>query len=386
MHTKLIFALLTAGVGMLPATGLAADANLMPYEARFGRERPVIAVIAENAGTEMTDYVIPYSILTDSGAAQVLALAIKPGTVTMRPTSLQLVPHATAAQFDAKYPDGADFIVVPAVAKRTDPELIAWISAQGAKGATVVSICDGGLVVAKTGLMDGKKATAHWYTHSMRETEFPQVNWVRNIRYLQDGKVISSSGISAALPTALALVETIAGHQRAASIAARYGISEWGPGHNSDQFVPKFGTNLKGYFATYYANGWFHSTEMVGVPVRNGVDDIALALTMDAYSRTGRSRALAVGNSVEPFTTRNGLAFVPDRVAGAADSPKRSLAMLADMPQPAVFDRVLDGIAADYGQNTADGVSYDFEYPRSQAAVTLREHSGSGRGNRQGQY
>lgn len=363
MSPKLILSF--ASIAMLLSPAAAAD-PLSPYQPRAGRDRPVVAVIAENSGTEMTDYVIPYSILTESGAAEVLALAIKPGTVTMRPTSLQMIPHASAADFDSKYPNGADYVIVPAVVKRTDPALLQWISAQGGKGATVVSICDGGMVVAKTGLMDGKSATAHWFTHSMRESEFPNVNWIRNIRYIEDGKIISSSGISAALPTSLALVEAIAGRQRAADIGAKYGVTDWSPSHNSDMFAPKFGRNLKGYFATYYANGWFHSIEKVGVPVRPGVDDVALALTMDAYTRTGRSRAFAVASSDERFVTRNGLTFLPDRVAGAPDAPKRLLAPLADGPQAGVFDRILDSIGADYGNNTANGVSYDFEYARRQ--------------------
>lgn len=344
-------------------TDQASPGSIGRLKPREGRTRPVVAVVGENRGTEMTDFVIPYSILSETGTAEVHALAVRPGPVTMRPTSLKLVPHGTLAQFDVQYPAGADIVIVPAVADRTEPNLLAWIAAQGAKGALVVSICDGALVVAKTGLMNGRRGTAHWFTHEMRTKEFPDTVWLKNTRYVVDGNVMSSAGISAAMPTALALVEAIAGREQAATVAARYGIADWGPSHDSERFVPTFGHNLSGHFTTAYANRWFHPADSVGVPVRPGVDDVALALTMDAYSRTGRSRALALASSEDPFVTRNGLSFIPDGVATAA-RPSRMLPALPTEPTARVFDRVLDGIDSDYGRNTADGVAYDFEYTR----------------------
>jgi len=344
-------------------TDQASPQSIGRFEPREGRARPVVAVVGENRGTEMTDFVIPYSILSEAGSAEVHALAVRPGPVTMRPTSLKLMPQGTLAQFDLQYPDGADIVIVPAVADRAEPNLLAWIAAQGQKGALVVSICDGALVVARTGLMNGRRGTAHWFTHEMRTKEFPDTVWLKNTRYVVDGNVMSSAGISAAIPTSLALVEAISGRERAAAVAARYGITEWGPGHDSERFVPRFGHNLSGHFAVHYANPWFHAADTIGVPVRQGVDDVALALTMDAYSRTGRSRALALASSADPFVTRNGLSFIPDGVANGSSS-SRMLAALPTEPTAHVFDRVLDGIDSDYGRNTADGVAYDFEYAR----------------------
>ncbi len=338
--------------------------KIAPYQNRFGRTRPVIAVIGENSGTEMTDYVIPYSILTESAVADVFALAIQPGTVKMSPTSLKLVPQASAEQFDARYPDGADYVIVPAVAKSDEPALRAWIAAQGNKGATIVSICDGAFAVAHTGMMKGRRATAHWYTDEIRRQKFLDTRWLRNARYVVDGSIVSSAGISAALPTSLALVEAIAGYDRALSLAALHGVKEWGPQHNSDAFVPRFGVNLKGYVTTMYTNEWFYKPERIGVPVSPGMDDIAFVLTMDAYSRTGRSLPYAAATGNIPFVTRNGLTFIADQLSASASGPERMLPAIASAPVPEVFEHVLTGISALYGESTASGVAYGFEYPR----------------------
>jgi hypothetical protein len=141
-------------------------------------------------------------------------------------------------------------------------------------------------------------------------------------------------------------------------------LADWSTRHDSERFEPKLGTNLAGFVAVNYTNGWFHAQERIGVPVAAGVDDVALALTMDAYSRTGRSRALAVAEDAGPFVTRSGLTFLPDLVDHGATPPARMLAPLPTEPQPRPFDHVLDAIGVDYGRHTAEGVGYDFEYPR----------------------
>ncbi|WP_229425361.1 DJ-1/PfpI family protein [Massilia sp. Se16.2.3] len=258
----------------------AAAAVIAPYEARPGREQPVVAVVGFNGGTELTDFVVPYGVLAWAGVAQVLAVATGPGPLMMRP-ALRLQPDLTTAQFDTRFADGADYVIVPAVVKPADTVLVAWIAAQAAKGATVVSICDGALVVANAGLFKGRHATAHWATASYRRQHYPDTHWDENVRYVADGKLVSSAGISAALPTALALVEAIAGHERAAGLAREIGAGDWSPAHDSGVFRPRFGVNLSAYL-TGYANGWFHTPERVGIRVADGVDEITLAFTADA--------------------------------------------------------------------------------------------------------
>jgi len=185
------------------------DGSIPAYKARFGRQRPLIAIVGENSGTELTDIAIPYGVLAASGAAEVVTVATQPGVLHMRP-ALTVQPQDTIGGFDTRFPDGADYVIVPAVMKYNDPTLLAWVKAQGAKGSTLVSICDGAAVVAATGLMDGHRATAHWASEKFRRKNFSNGNWIADVRYVADGKIISTAGISAAMPASLALVETIA--------------------------------------------------------------------------------------------------------------------------------------------------------------------------------
>lgn len=338
------------------------DGAIPRYQARFGRNRPVIAVLGENSGSELNDFVIPFGVLKQSGVAEVITVSTQPGVIKLQP-ALTIRAEATIQEFDARFPDGADYLIVPAIVRYKDPVLLAWIVAQAGKGGTVMSICDGAVVVAASGLMNGHRATAHWASQSVRRKYFPQVKWVDNVRYIADGKVISTSGLSAAIPASLALVEAIAGHDRTLALATELGVSDWSPRHDTKPFRPRFGVNLRALIAVNYTNAWFHSTDAVGVPLTAGMDEIALALTADPYSRTGRSHAYTLSASADPVQTRNGLVVIPDRVVGGAKPVKYVLPAFDDMPSARWLPRSLDGILLRYGQTVAYGVALDFEYP-----------------------
>ena len=340
---------------------LAVAGDIAPYQDRFGRAQPVVAVVGENSGTELTDFVIPYGVLARSGAAQMIAVSTQAGPLKMLP-ALTIQPAATTREFDQRFPDGADYLIVPAVAKPTNADLVEWVAAQGAKGATVISICDGALVVANSGLFDGHRATGHWATESYRKEHYPKVDWVGNVRYVADGKVVSSAGVSAAMPTALALVEAIAGRQRAETVAQSMGVSaaDWSTTHDSDIFRPRLGVNLTAYIAGY-TNQWFHSVDKIGVPLAAGIDEIALAYTADAWGRSKRSRVVSVGASAAPLQTLHGLTLLPDV---ASDEGLDMLpALSSGTPPGQALDQSLSAIAARYGQRTARLVALEFEYP-----------------------
>jgi len=354
--------LLALFVVLAGSTSFAEESTSIPaYRARFGRTRPVVAIVGENAGTELTDFAIPYGVLARSGAAEIVTVSTQPGVLRMRP-ALRVQADATIAEFDSRFPQGADYVVVPAVVKFNDPTLLAWVKAQGFKGTTLVSICDGAAVVAGTGLMDGRRATAHWASAKNRRRLFPRVNWIADIRYVADGPIVSTAGISAAMPASLALVEAIAGRPRAVALAEELGVADWSDAHCTAPFRPRLGVNVKAHAAVTYTNGWFHGTDMIGLPVADGVDEIALAITADAYSRTGRSMLHALAATSAPVRTRSGLVIVPDTLTGG-HRMDRELPALDATPSALWFEKSLNGISQLYGKTTAYGVALNFEYP-----------------------
>lgn len=337
----------------------AAD-RLTPYRPRHMRSKPLVAVVAENYYTELTDYVLPYGVLSAAGVAEVQALATQPGPIRMFPAPLNVEPQATTARFDQEHPEGADYVIVPAVHKDDDPALLAWVKAQAAKGATIVGVCDGVWVLARAGLLDGRRATGHWYSRDDLRKKFPQVQWQQNLRYVEDRRVITTTGVSATIPVSLALVEAIAGTERATQLARELGGAGmgWSAQHPGERFQMSWKHKL-----TIGGNAIaFWSHEDVGIPVDQGVDEIALALKAEVYSATYRSTALAVAPRAGTIRSRRGLSLIPDRVMGV-DAPRRMLSAPDATAPLLALDQALKGIATDYGPRTAAWVALQMEYP-----------------------
>ena len=347
----------TASLALLSIVAmLSMDASTIPqYQPRFGRSRPVIVVLGDNAATETTDYVVPYGILAESGVAEVLALSTEPGPIQMRP-ALRLSVHATIREFDARVPLGADYVIVPNIYDGAEKEVVLeWVRSQARRGATIVGICDGVPVLANAGLLEGKRATAHWRSIDGLERRHAGTRWIRNRRYVADGNVITTSGVSASIPISIALVEAIAGRDRAEAVARRLGVDSWSPVHDSSQF------SLRRKFATALLNKmliWRH--EELGIRVKGGVDEISLAITADLYSRTRRSWAYSVADSTEAIPTRRGLTLLPDR---SSDEGAAMVTLPDEVPPAQTLDRALAGIEERYGERTAAFVAVQIEYP-----------------------
>jgi len=299
--------------------------------------------------------VIPFGVLSASGNAEVVSVSTLPGDVQMSP-ALKFRMRLTAAEFDSRFHEGADYVIVPAMVHDKDPALLTWIRTQAAKGGVIVSICDGAKVVANTGLMNGHRATAHWASESLRKAKYPEVHWEKNIRFVADGRIVSSAGISACIPISIALVEAIAGRDRAASLARELGVTDWSSKHNSDVFQFRLGEKPN-------SMGNEESAESFGVPVATGVDEVALALTAEVYSHTGRGQAVTLAASAAPVETLHGLLVVPDRIIGRPPAVDHLLPAIEQGSSTMALDKALAAIATSYGRPIAYQAARIMEYP-----------------------
>ncbi len=322
------------------------------------RQRPLIAIIGVNDATEATDYLMPYGILRRADVAEVVALATEPGLVTLYP-ALKVEPQATVAEFDACNPEGADYVIVPAMSRDDDPAVLQWIKSQAAKGAIVIGVCAGAKVVGQAGLLDGKQATTHWYNLKELREKHPTIAYVADRRLVVDRDVATTTGISASMPMSLTLIEAIAGRDKADAVAKDLGLTEWDARHSSDAF--KF---TRPFALTAIGNTIaFWNYEQLGMELTPGIDEVSLALVSDAWSRTFRSRAVTFAGAAFAQETRNGIRIVPDQVA-ASWPAERLVPVTGNQPPAKALDQALDGIAARYGRRTAAFVAMQLEYPK----------------------
>ena len=86
-----------------------------------------------------------------------------------------------------------------------------WISSLSPKPKLIASVCTGAFLLAKSGLLDGKVATTHWEDITEMRAMFPSVTVLEGRRWVDDGSMITSAGISAGIDMSLHLVERLAG-------------------------------------------------------------------------------------------------------------------------------------------------------------------------------
>jgi transcriptional regulator GlxA family with amidase domain len=325
------------------------------------RQRPLIAIVGINNATETTDYLMPYGILTRADVADVVTLATAPGPMTLFPT-LKVEPQATIAEFDTWHPDGADYVIVPAMTRDDDPTALQWIRNQSGKGAIIVGICVGAKVVGDAGLLHGKRATTHWYSVKELRGRHPTMRYVEDRRFVVDQGVATTTGISASMPMSLTLVEAIAGRDKARAVGRDIGLADWDARHESDAF--KFTRPFALTAIRNTAAFWAH--ERLGIELKPGMDEVSLALVTDAWSRTYRSQAVTFASTADAQQSRNGIRILPDEVAANWPATRR-LPEMGDRKPAEALDDTLRAITARYDARTTDFVAMQLEYPRHRA-------------------
>jgi transcriptional regulator GlxA family with amidase domain len=108
-----------------------------------------------------------------------------------------------------------DFIMVPGgIGTRREvdnPLLIEWLKTRADRAELVTSVCTGAGLIARAGLLDGHRATSNKRAFDWVKTQGPRVNWVAEARWIEDGKLWTSSGVSAGIDMALAIIARICG-------------------------------------------------------------------------------------------------------------------------------------------------------------------------------
>lgn len=357
------------------ADALAARSEIPVNHAHPWRGRPLVAVVGHNANTELTDFVVPYGVLKRADVADVVALGTQPGPIQLFP-AFRVVPDATIDAFDARFPDGADYVVVPAVHEDDDPRLLAWVRQQWSKGATIIGVCDGAWVLARAGLLAGRRATSHWYARDALVRQFPQTQWQSGRRYVVDDRVVTTTGVTASVPVALALIETIGGTEHARAVADVIGAPGWSTVHESAGF--RLSPRHVYTAASNMLALWRH--ESLGVALQPGDDDVALALIADAHARTYLSQVLAIADTSAGVRMASGLVFLPDRTDAAARAlPPLSGRQHGGDTGPALIalDQALENIAQRHGRDTAALVALQMEYPMQRAKPVAQNPVGA---------
>ncbi|MFD4668312.1 GlxA family transcriptional regulator [Lentzea sp. NPDC058450] len=141
-----------------------------------------------------------------------------PGT-TMRDGFFTLTGVDTLAATDH-----ADTLIVPNrpnIDTPRRPDVLDAIRRAHTRGARLVGFCSGAFTLAEAGVLDGRRATAHWQWADEFRTRFPKVTLEPDVLFVDDGDILTSAGSAAALDLGLHLVRRDHGAQVATSVSRR---------------------------------------------------------------------------------------------------------------------------------------------------------------------
>jgi transcriptional regulator GlxA family with amidase domain len=153
------------------------------------------------------------------GPAYEITIAGPGGTPVRTSSGLTLVPggdlRAAAAAHTVLVPGGEGTRSGGEAAE----EVTAWLRRHGPQARRIASVCTGTFLLARAGLLDGRRVTTHWAYADALERQFPAVHVDPEPIYVRDGSVITSAGVTAGIDLALALVEEDIGREAALDVA-----------------------------------------------------------------------------------------------------------------------------------------------------------------------
>ena len=176
-------------------------------------QRDSVAILLFD-GVQIIDYTGPYEVFGQAGF-RVFTVAAGPGPITtnmeMRVTPTYTLENAPEAKV----------LVIPGggVEGANDPRVLAWIRERAGSVEHLLTVCNGAFILAATGLLDGLTATT-FYDLLPELREFaPKVRIVADQRFVDNGKIITTAGLSSGIDGSLHVVERLLGKGRAQQVA-----------------------------------------------------------------------------------------------------------------------------------------------------------------------
>jgi putative intracellular protease/amidase/DNA-directed RNA polymerase subunit RPC12/RpoP len=176
-------------------------------------------------GVEIIDYTGPWEVFGGAGFdVFTVAATTSPVTTAMGMTVVPKYTLADAPQPDILLVPGGD-IHEPLGSAAT----LKWVADRTAAAQHTLSVCNGAFILAHAGLLDGLSATTTYHLLDKLQKEFPKTRVLRDQRFVDNGKIVTSGGLSSGIDGALHVVSTMRGLGTAQEVAL--GIEyDWRPG------------------------------------------------------------------------------------------------------------------------------------------------------------
>ncbi|MEU0565479.1 DJ-1/PfpI family protein [Nonomuraea sp. NPDC005983] len=273
--------------------------------------RITVAIVVSNAGSVSADVLAPYEVFARSERFAVYTVAAR-RTPSPLSGGLHLLPDHTLEEVGSSAVPEPDVVVAPAVIDPTgtaERPLREWIAARSRNGSRLLGVCAGSELLAATGVLDNRRATSFWANIDSLKRSHPAVRWQSGERYVEDGTITTTAGITSGTVGALRLVERLAG----AAEARRVGSALHYPGWSLDGSTAITPNHLALSDLPYALNAafpWWRPT--IGIGLTDGVGEIDAAAAFEVYSGVSFSARAIPISPTGTVTTRHGAVLLTE--------------------------------------------------------------------------
>ncbi len=145
----------------------------------------------------------------------------------------------TIADVDYQTCPPLDLILLPGgfgtIQELENQAILSFLKERVPSANVTMSVCSGSWLLAKAGLLDGRRATSNKFYFKMATQQSDHVQWVSEARWVEDGPVFTSSGVSAGMDMSLAVIASLFGEDKAMEIA-NYTEYVWNKDPEEDPF------------------------------------------------------------------------------------------------------------------------------------------------------
>ncbi|ASZ11894.1 DJ-1/PfpI family protein [Chitinophaga pendula] len=177
-------------------------------------------------GVELMDFAGATDVFIKAGSLtkdsyHIYTIALEANAIQTEKGMIRLQPDYNS---HTDYPK-PDLFVIPGAAMETiaalkdSTDLLTFIRDMSARAGTTMSICTGAYLLGHAGLLKGRNATTHWFVADNFQETFPSLHLQKDVRFVEDGNIITASGITSGIDAAIYVVGKFNGPQLATIVS-----------------------------------------------------------------------------------------------------------------------------------------------------------------------
>lgn len=291
-------------VHTLPPIELTSE-ELSAKPLKHSPSLPQAVIVLGKSGTQITEALGAYDVLSQSGLFDVYAAADK---LALLPTTgfLGVIPDVTFSQIKQ-----VDLLVLPSVLDSKEPALLEFIRTWAPQAKLTVVLGEGIRGLLRSEAVTLTQASTHFLALSDLQSSYSQIRF-QTIRSVKEDNVLTSPGLVASYPALLEAVAFFSDTQKGKKLADTLGLTDLSP-FQTPLPPPKDIPSLTFWdlFRVFWLTSFGWDRLKTAVFLYPGVSEIGLANCVDSLPRTFAAKMVTIGKRRAPLLTRNGLRVVP---------------------------------------------------------------------------